>query len=277
MNSAVFLFPLIVAKKLNIEKIIAHAHNASNDKGMLKSILHIINRNFIKYYANYFFACSESAKKYFWGKNIKESKETIIINNAINLGKFQYNSEIRNNKRKELNVENNVVIGNIGRFNKQKNQLFLLEIFKQFLYINNKAILMLIGTGDLEKNIKLKVKELGIENKIIFMKNRSDINELLQAMDILIMPSLYEGLSLVTVEAQTSGLSCLLSDTISKECELSKCVYFYSLKKSPHDWAIQANNIINESGVRKSNLKEIENKGFEIKLEAKKLESLYLK
>ena len=212
MNSAVMLYPLIAAKISNVKVIIAHSHNASSDKGILKKMLHNINKNFIPLFANHFFACSNKAGKWFYSKKIMNSKNYFVINNCIDIDKFKFNYETRNNKRKELHLKNeNIVVGHVGRFNKQKNHTFLIDIFNEAYKENDKLRLVMVGIGPLMNKIKKKVIQLNLSDAVLFLGQRSDVNELMQAMDIFILPSLYEGLPLVGVEAQTSGcLVCFL-------------------------------------------------------------------
>lgn len=227
MNSAAIIYPLIACKLSNAKIVISHSHNSSSDKGLLKEILHNINKNFIPFLATDYFACSDIAGKWFFSQKIRNSKNYKIIYNAVDLEKFKYNELKRINKRKELNIANNTfVIGHVGRFCKQKNHRFLLNFFAQFHNENNNSKLILIGQGPLMEKMKEQVKKLNIENDVLFLGQRNDINELYFAMDAFALPSLYEGLPLVGVEAQTSGLKCYFSDNITKELSLSNsCEY----------------------------------------------------
>lgn len=276
MNSSVFLFPLIAGKKLKVSKIIAHSHNAFNDKGILKTIIHWINKHFIKYYANYYFACSDKAAKYFFSNKILESKNFYIINNAIDVEKYEYCNTTRINKRKELKLNNKFVVGHIGRFNKQKNHAFLIQIFKKLQELDRNTILLLVGTGPLKGKIEKMVVNLNLKHKVIFLNNRDDIAELMQCMDILVMPSLYEGLSLVTVEAQAASLPCLLSDSISQQSKILDSTEFFTLKNPPQVWAKKIIEMKNKNNERKSFKNEMIFRGFDIKTESKKILKIYL-
>jgi len=232
MNSAVFLWPLIASKIAGAKVIIAHSHNASSDKGFIKSILHWVNKHFIPLFANNFFACSEKAGKWFYSKRIINSNKFYVMKNAIEINKYKFNQKIRIQKRKELNIsENTLLIGHVGRFNKQKNHEFLIDIFNEIQKKHKDSKLLLVGIGPLMENIKSKVKEYNLENSVLFLGQRNDVQELMQAMDIFLLPSLYEGLPLVGVEAQAAGLKCIFSDKITKEIKLLKGTEFLPLKK----------------------------------------------
>lgn len=270
------VFPLYAAKKAMIPVRIAHSHSTSNKKEWKKNLLKNILKPFSKLFATDYFCCSEYAGKYLFGTKTYENKEVTLINNAINVDKFLYNEQIRNKKRKELGIKKEIVIGHVGRFISQKNHLRLLEMFHTLTKTNNKEkfILLLIGEGKLEPVIKEKVEYLGLENQVKFLGQRNDVNELMQAMDIFLLPSLYEGLPVVGVEAQTSGLLCILSSAMTQETKVLSTTKFISLEASNEEWA---KTIINNyhKFARKNTKQEIIKANFEIKTEAKKLEQKY--
>lgn len=272
MNSAVFLHPLIASKLAKAKTIISHSHNSSSDKGLIKSLLHFINKHFIPVFANTYFACSDKAGRWFYSKRIRNSNKYYIINNAIDLDKYKFNKNIRTKKRKELKIDNDtIVIGHVGRFNKQKNHLFLLNIYNEFHKIVPNSKLFLVGSGPLLEKAIEKTKELKLTNSVYFLGQRNDISELYQAMDIFLLPSLYEGLPLVGVEAQTAGLNCAFSDVITREVMLSDKVKYLSLQKKPKEWAKE---------ILKLNINNRENinaEPFDIRENAKKLENIYFK
>lgn len=279
MNSAVMIYPLIAAKLANVNVIIAHAHNASSDKGIIKSILHNINRVFVPLLANKYFACSDKAGEWFFSKKIIQSNNYYVIKNAIDTSKFKFNLEVRKLKREKLQISNDsFVIGHVGRFNKQKNHEYIIEIFK---YINSyvkKSKLILVGSGPLLSKIKSKVLAYNLQNDVIFLGERNDVNELMMAFDVFLLPSLYEGLPLVGIEAQSSGLKCYWSDNITKTINLLETNQFISLNKSPEEWAnIICSGKTNTSDFRTNAYIKIKKSGFCIKDEAKKLTELYEK
>ena len=193
--NALSVFPLRIAKKSGVPIRIAHSHSTSNKKEWKKNILKMILRSFSKLYANNYFACTEYAGKWLFGKKVVERKELNVINNAIDLKKFEFNENIREDLRKELGIkEDTLIIGHVGRFMKQKNHEFLIDVFEKAIKQDDNIYLILVGQGPLEDKIKEMAKEKGIEDKILFLGQRNDVNKLYQAMDIFVLPSLYEGL-----------------------------------------------------------------------------------
>ena len=193
--NALSVFPLRIAKKAGVPIRIAHSHSTSKEKEWKKNILKMILRSFSKLYANNYFACTEYAGKWLFGKKVVERKELNVINNAIDLKKFEFNENIREDLRKELGIkEDTLIIGHVGRFMKQKNHEFLIDVFEKAIKQDDNIYLILVGQGPLEDKIKEMAKEKGIEDKILFLGQRNDVNKLYQAMDIFVLPSLYEGL-----------------------------------------------------------------------------------
>ena len=193
--NALSVFPLRIAKKAGVPIRIAHSHSTSNKKEWKKNILKMILRPFSKLYANNYFACTEYAGKWLFGKKVVERKELNVINNAIDLKKFEFNENTREDLRKELGIKEDVlVIGHVGRFMKQKNHEFLIDVFEKAIKQDDNIYLILVGQGPLEDKIKEMAKEKAIEYKILFLGQRNDVNKLYQAMDIFVLPSLYEGL-----------------------------------------------------------------------------------
>lgn len=274
INTLSFI-PLYIAKKSKIRIRIAHSHSTSNKKEWKKNIIKNILRPFSKIFATHYFSCSEFAGRYLFGNKTFNEGKVSVINNAIDIDKFLYNEDIRKQKRKELGLNDQLVIGHVGRFIPQKNHIRLLEIFKSITDIyDNNTVLLLIGDGYLKDAVKDKVKELGLENSVMFLGQRTDVNELMQAMDIFLLPSLYEGLPVVGVEAQASGLLCILSSAMTSETKVLSSTKFVSLDDDNNTWA----KIIMDSYAnynRGNTSDEIVNVNFEIKTEAKKLENKY--
>ena len=236
---------LYIAKKNGVPIRIAHAHNSHYEKSMKGILLHFFSR-FSKKYATDLWACSKNSGEYLFGKRKFE-----IIHNAIDMDKFQYNEEVREKVREKEGLKEKFVIGHIGRFELQKNHEFLIDIFYELQKLMPNAVLLCFGCGGRQEQIKEKVKRLHIENKVYFKGVVSNTEEYYQGMDCFLLPSKYEGLPLVGVEAQVSGLPCFFSSTITKELELSKTAYFLDLALSPLEWAkfIQKNDKV----IRKTN------------------------
>ena len=268
-----FLFAPI-AKKNCINNIITHSHATQYSDKKISALRNRLLCMPLKKHANHFYSCSKAAGEFLYGKMYLESGKVKVINNAIECDKYKFQATTRNKMREQLNLKNNLVIGNIGRFNEQKNQSFLVDIFFSIKKKNEKAKLLLIGDGFLLEKIKKNVDKLNLNNDVIFMRRRSDIPDLLQVMDVFLLPSLYEGLPVVGVEAQASGLPIVLSDTITKEIGLYNAKYL-SLKQSSEYWAEEVLKIEKNNDREKAYL-NIKEKGFDISQEAKKLECMYL-
>lgn len=270
------VFPLRAAKKAGVKVRIAHSHSTTNKKEWKKNLLKQVLRPFSKVYATDYMCCSELAGRWLFGDKAYDSGKVYLLNNAIDLDKFKYNEALRKEKRKELGIsDDTLVIGHIGRFVAQKNHDYLIDIFNEVLKKNNNSILLLVGQGPLMEEIKNKVKELKLNDSVRFLGQRNDVNELYQAFDVFCLPSLYEGLPVVGVEAQASGLLCILSNAMTKETKVLDITKFMSLNNTPREWA---DSILDDVKRYKriDTSKEMTSKNFNIKEEAKKLEKYYL-
>ena len=238
MASAVYLTPLIAAKKSRVKTIIAHSHNNASDKGLLKEIIHKMNRNFVSGLANCYCACSESAGRWMFSNKVRSSSDYHILYNGINSSDYAFSETIRKETRKELNVKDNETLYiHIGSFKPIKNHDFLIDIFNEIVKSHNASKLLLIGKGEKIGTIKKKVKRLGIEKEVIFIGETNSIGKYLSAADCFILPSFNEGLGMVLVEAQANGLSCVVSNGIPVEAEINKNFYRLSLKDEAASWA----------------------------------------
>ena len=274
--NALSVFPLYAAKKAGVPVRIAHSHSTSNKKEWKKTLLKNVLRPFSKVYATDYFACSELAGRWLFGNKTFEQGKVTIINNAIDLDKFKYDEKIRKEKRKELGInDDTLVIGHIGRFVAQKNHTFLIDIFTEIFKENSNSVLLLAGEGPLKDEIQNKVKELGLEENVKFLGQRKDANELYQAFDVFLLPSLYEGLPVVGVEAQAAGLLCVLSDDMTKETKIIDSTIFMSLKEKTCAWTNTLLERFNDFE-RKNTEIEISDNGFNIERESNKLEYKYL-
>lgn len=261
--------PLKYAKLNNVPLRIAHAHNSNQTKD-LKYPLKLFYKRNIKKNANYLFACGDEAGK--WMFNTDNFK---VLNNAINARDYTFNINIRNDKRKEFGIsDDSILIGHVGRFFPQKNHEFLIHIFNQFHKDYPNSYLMLVGEGELKTSIQDKVNTLGLEDYVIFTGLRSDVNELLQAMDVFLFPSLYEGLPVSIIEAQASGLPCLISDRVPIECKKTDLVYQLNLEDSVNVWSDKIYELSHIT--RRDTYEEIKQSGFDIVENAKWLENFYV-
>ncbi len=214
---------------------IAHAHNSKHNRSSIFYPIENIYKNFckgkIQKNATDFFACSKLAADFLFDENSPKLK---LIKNAIDGERYCFSLETRKQIRAKLLISDSTcVIGHVGRFYEQKNHLFLIEVFAKYQKINTSSILWLVGEGDLEEKVRKKVRSLGIEEKVVFWGQRTDVADLMQAMDVFMLPSKHEGLSLAMVEAQTAGLPCLVSDRVTPEsCLDAKLVKFLPIGKS---------------------------------------------
>lgn len=270
------VFSLFAAKCAGVPVRIAHSHSTTNKKEKKKNLLKQVLRPFSKVFATDYMCCSELAGRWLFGNKEYDNGNVYLLNNAIDLDKFKYDEEKRKEKRKELNIEDStLVIGHVGRFVEQKNHRFLIDIFNEVHKQKENFILMLVGQGPLMEEIKEKVKILGLEKNVMFLGQRSDINELYQVMDLLLFPSLYEGLGMVVVEAQISGLPCVVSTEIPKIAKVTKKITFVNLENKTETW----NEVIFKylSNINRKNINftdKIEN--YDIKKEVTKLEMKYI-
>ena len=269
------IFPLYVAKKTNIPVRIAHSHSTSNKKEWKKNIIKNILRPLSKINASHYFCCSELAGRWLFGNKTYNQKKVTLINNAIEIDNFIYDETIQYKIRKELNLSDKLVIGHVGRFVNQKNHTYLIDIFYEIHKKNKNTVLLLIGEGPLLNEIKLKVEKLELNQAVKFLGVRNDVNILMQAMDVFILPSLYEGLPVVGVEAQAAGNLCILSEDMTKDTKILKTTKFLSLSESPEYWAEEILKA-QKSFTKKNTKKEIIQACFDIKTESKKLERLYI-
>ena len=277
MNASSKNFLLLkYAKKYNISVRIAHSHSGDfQTENILKKLIGNIFKIPMKKYATNYFACSYLAGEWLFGKKNIATNNVTIIHNAVDYEKFKYNEEIRKKIRKEISIKSkDILIGHVGRFTTPKNHTFLIDIFYEMTKQNKKVKLIMVGIGEKEKEIKRKVKELKIEDKVIFAGFRNDVNEIMQAMDIFLLPSLYEGLGIVLIEAQASGLPSFTSDkVVPQEAKISKLLHYISLEKTPKQWATK----ILESSLERIDIKkEMQKKGYLIEQTAKYLEKFYL-
>ena len=271
MNALSFI-PLSVAKKCSIPVRISHSHSTSHKKEGLRHIVKQLLRPFSKRYATHYFACSEKAGRWLYGDKAFDSNKVTIINNAIDFEKYSFNEDVRKEIRNSLNIgENQKVIGHIGRFMSQKNHVFLLEIFQELQKFNPNTVLLLVGNGERFDEIKNFVSNKGIKN-VIFTGSVPNTSAYYQAMDCFCLPSLYEGLPVVGVEAQANGLKCFFSSEITKEAAINKQTQFLDLASGAKKWAEEINEFLIKDKLRCSS--GLDNK-FNIKFIADDLLRLY--
>lgn len=265
----------IAARNVGITHIILHSHCAGIDRGHrnIKRIAHYLCKPFLGYLGTAFFACSKKAGKWMYTKNV--NKKVKIINNAVDCKAFSYNESVRAECRAEFGInKNEILIGHVGRFMFQKNHEYLIKIFHELYKKKNNVKLLLIGEGELEDFIRKQVHELGLEKVVIFAGVRRDINRCMQAMDLFLLPSKFEGLPIVGIEAQASGLPCLLSNSITKETDLFGLVEFFPLSNSPDKWSNKIIEMVKKINRRDTYI-EMKNAGYDISVNKESLKDIY--
>ena len=271
-NGAFSLQSLLAAKKVGIKNRIVHVHGTKIDFN-LKLPLKLIYKRQLKKVANHYWGCGVEAVKYYFGNDTIDNNNYIVLRNAINEDRFLYNDRIRKEIREKYRLDGKFVIGNVARFMKQKNHTFTLDLFKEVLSKESNAVLLLVGDGELQEEMKKKAKRLGIEKSVMFLGNIDNVNEMYQAMDLFLLPSLFEGLPVVGIEAQAAGLKCVMSNTITKEVAITDNVDFIGLNDSMTKWV---NTILKYKSYDRKNMKEaVVKAGYSITSEAKRLEKIY--
>lgn len=264
---------LRIAKKYGMYTI-AHSHNTSG-YGM-RDLIYQIYAYPTRFVADYFFGCSFDAGVSRYGMKICSDKGKFsVLNNAINTSNFKFNSDVRQSVRRQYGIDDKLVLGHIGRFSKQKNHDFLIDIFAQVRKKNPSTVLILIGEGELCKQVQEKVNRLNLQNSVLFMGVQENVSPYYQAMDIFLLPSLYEGLGIVAVEAQTTGLRCIISDRVSKECIVTdNQVSICSLTDSAKVWADRILEQVNY--MRSDSSEQVAANGYDIKEASDWLTQFYL-
>lgn len=264
---------LRIAKKYGLVTI-AHSHSTNDGFGIKAYIKHLLKFKFNDC-CEYKFGCSIASNKWLYGKEAVAAGDCTIIHNAIDTELFAFDKKKRKTIREQFGIQDNqLVIGHIGRFLKVKNHAFVIKVFKEILNYRNDSVLILVGDGEETQNIKAMVKNLGIEDRVIFTGVRADVYNFVQGFDLLLFPSFYEGLSLVAVEAQSSGLPVLASTNVSNETVMTDIMEFLSLEEPVELWAKKAIEMSEKP--RLDHHKEIVEKGYDIKSNAEWLQEFYI-
>lgn len=260
-----------IAKKFGLNTIV-HSHSTSSRGNKIEQLIKNILQLPIRYTADYLLACSSDAGRWLFGKNIQNKNNFFVIKNAIDIDEFKFDQKKRKQIRKKYNIDKKIVLGHVGNFTTAKNHFFLLDVFFEFQKKNEDVILILVGDGCLKKKIHTKISDLGIENKVIMIGASGNVNDYLQAMDLFLFPSIFEGLGIAAIEAQAAGLPCVISENIPNEVCITKLV-----KKLPIDsykkWVDYLSRIDPQ---RVDYTEEIINNGYDIKSQVKNLQKFYL-
>lgn len=256
------------AKKNGYRVRIAHSHNAAQDKNF-KYPVKLFYRSLIPKYATALFACGIKAGDWMFGHHRYE-----LLYNAIDCDAYMFREDVRDRVRTQLGVGSATVIGHVGRFNQQKNHGFLIDVFEKYIQINSNAFLVLVGVGAKQKDIMEMVNAKGLSNRVLFLGLRDDVRNVLMAMDCFVFPSLFEGVPVTLIEAQASGLPCIISDTISSEVIVTGLVCSLSLEDSSEIWAKKIAKTAASTDREKYCSVMMESR-YDIKTEANKLQNYY--
>lgn len=268
-SSAIMAIELLAAKQAKVKVRIAHSHNTKCDHRWLHTLLKpLFNHSY-----THAFACGEEAGRWLFDK-----KDFTVIPNGKDISEYEFKPEWRSRIRQELQLDDSTLaFVHVGNFNEQKNHSYLIDIFKDIHMNVSHSKLFLFGTGHLADAIKAKVNELNLEGEVVFMGKRNNVNEYLSAMDIMLLPSLYEGLPNVIIEGQISGLPCIVSDKITKECAITDLVEFLPIDGSPQIWTdkIQSIDLTDRLKDKGRVLKMVNEAGYNIVDAAARLKKLF--
>lgn len=262
-----------IAKKKGVHRVIVHSH-ATGHVDMKHKLIKWVSDNSLEKKADVFLACSIEAGVFKYSDDIIRSKKFKIVKNGIDIDKFEFNKEYREKIRKELKIDNEKIICNIGRYSREKNQAFILDIAEEYMKVNkNMKVVFVGGNGTEERKLKEIVKQKNMEQNVIMLKERKDINQILSAADVFVFPSLFEGLGISAIEAQAAGLQTICSENVPNEVIVSHYYHKCLLSDGPKKWA---NYIMNLPETNRNGCKaEIEAKGYSAALCAKELEDIY--
>ena len=277
-NGTMNLFSMFIGWQcgipIRISESISMAHSADK-KTILKNIL----KPFSKMFATDFMANGEACGRWQFGDKAFNEGKVLVFKTVINTDANKYDEELRNITRKKYGIEENIVVGHIGRLTEQKNTLFIIDVFNALVKKEPKAMLLIIGDGNLKEDMLRRIDEYGIKDKVLYLGRREDIAQFYDAMDVFLLPSLYEGLPVVGIEAQAYGLPIVFSTEIPRESSVCDDIgYFFNLDMPIDAWADKTLEIANKNiPMRKGRQSEIQEAGYDSKEEGKKLTEYYLR
>lgn len=268
-------FYLKAAKEAGVPVRIYHSHSAEVlGKSRIKLFIYNFCKHNMKRWGTHFFACSRAAADWMYPKDLLKTKQVKILHNGIDTNRFEFDDKIRREKRNELKLDKKFVLINTGRFTEQKNQSFILDII---IKLKSKGVdikLLLLGEGPLENEYREKVNRLGLGDEVIFLGVRKNVQDYLFAADCFVMPSLYEGLPVAAIEAQCTGIPCVLSTNITDEAKITENVMLLNLNNSIDEWQKTILNM--QQMQREKAVYKIRDAGYDIKNVAKRMEEFYL-
>lgn len=272
ISNSIDMLYVRIARKYGVKVCIAHSHNSSA-KSKSRYFAHYFLKPFVQNTPSDYLACSHKAAKWLYSKKIADSNGYYLIKNAIDTSQYLYDQQKRNVLRDKYNLNNRPVFIHVGRFNTQKNHKFLIDIFEKIYEFKPNAILILAGEGELKEEIEEYVKSKNLDKAVKFLGAIDNVNEMLLAADVFILPSLYEGLPFVLVESQAASIPAIVSDSITDEVVFSDYINFKSLKNSVEDWAKAAIDLLDCK--RELDLDSIQKSGFDMKTMITDLTAIY--
>ncbi len=267
------LFLMYFGKKYKVKKRIAHSHIAYENVSKKKAIFNKCLAKVAKHYATDLFACGKDAGVYMWG----DTANVKVMINAISTEDFKFSNKIREEKRKELGLENKLVIGAVGRLSEQKNYPFLFNVYSQVLKERDDTVLLIIGRGLNDDALKKQAADMGLGDNVVFLGVRKDVSQLLNAFDLFVLPSLYEGLPVVLIEAQANGLSELVSNRVTDEMNVSDLIRFIPIENS--DTITWKDAIVNHNpnvAAREKYSDVVKENGYDILYQSQKMQEYYM-
>jgi len=268
-NSATMAIEMFIAKKCSVPGRIVHCRNTKCKYKMGSFLL----KPMLYHAATDYFACGKDAGRYLYG-----NRKFVVIPNGKQINKFLFHLDYREKIRQEMNVQEKKVIVHVGKFTAQKNHIFLIDVFEKLCKVSDNYELWLIGEGgEMEKEIHARTREYGLVNKVQFLGYRNDVERILSAADIAVLPSLYEGLPNVVIEWQMAGLPCLLSDTITMECKVMSNVNYLSIKSGIEMWCneIEKIQISDRNDKQDMIMRMMSDAGYDIRRNAEQLRNIY--
>lgn len=270
-----YIEPLIAAKNHNVPTRIMHSHSTNLPNNIIHKALHSLHKNKLNEIVTDFYACSDLAGKWLYG-DVVDDRKIVLIQNGINTEEYIFNDKKRDEYRRKLHIEDNIVFGNVGRFCEAKNHLFLLDVFERVKKIIPNSLLLLVGDGELRKEVEDKIDLLNLKDSVILLGARDDVSSILQALDYIVMPSKWEGFPVSLLEEQAAGLPCYVSDTVTKQAKINDNVYYLSLQDGKDKWAEYIVSSCSKQ-CRIINADSIKAAGYDISNTVEKLERVYIR
>lgn len=269
------LEPLYYAKKHGITRRIIHAHSSSVSGSKFHYLTHAIGKLFVKRLATHYLSCSDKAAHWLYDYTGIADNQIIQLRNGIDLSPFEYQEDVRKQVREELGILDQLVLGHVGRFVHVKNHPFLIDVVYELKKQIPNVILLLIGDGTDLEAIKQKVSKLDLAGNVLFLGSRPDVHRLLQAMDVFLLPSLFEGLPVTLIESQAAGLLTIVSDTVSREAKQTDLVHFFPLRDGAQAWADSIRSLAQNQS-RRDMRDEMTRAGYDVNNVIEQLNKIYL-